>query len=100
MWWPKTDFDRRVQAELYARRELSGHPAFDQCEVEAAGLPGSMCVDVVGEIRRDKEVTPVGLRESDCVAKAREGAIAEPNRGKAQALEPRRSRIADQGKVL
>jgi hypothetical protein len=48
-----------------------------------------MGMDVVGETRRNEQITPVGLRESDGFLKARELAPAEPNRGESDTVEPR-----------
>jgi len=59
-----------------------------------------MCLDVIGKVRRDQEVTPVSLPKSDCVAQARKRSVAKPNRGKAEPLKSSWGRIADEGEVL
>src|SRR3954467_1911613 len=95
-----SDLHRRVQAESYVRREFSRHPSLDEGGLKRARPPGPVCVDVVGKVRSDKEVTPIGFRESDRVPQTRERAITQANRGKAKALETLGRGIADQGEIL
>jgi len=59
-----------------------------------------MCLAVVGKVRGDEEVAPVGFRKGDCLPQAGKRAVTEPDRREAEALQPLWRRIGNQGKVL